>query len=109
MLHLPFCPERQVLPKADASIQHSLQEALSCSVRYPVLCLGIGRLKPSIPCLDTLKDSAHFWKQAVNPLIRHWNLQVNHSVMERTQDPIPNLYMHAVSNSPKLYHKSASS
>ena len=71
MLYMTFCPERQVLPKANASIQHSLQEALSCSVRYPVLCLGIGRLKPSIPCLDTLKDSAHFWKQAVNPLIRH--------------------------------------
>jgi len=71
--------------------------------------LGFGRLKPSIPCFDTLKDPAHFWKQAVNPLIRHWNLQVNYSVMERTKDTSPNLYMHTVSNLPKLYHKSASS
>ncbi|DBA96141.1 TPA: hypothetical protein ACH3X1_015626 [Trebouxia sp. C0004] len=66
---------KQLSKKQAPIIRHTGLAALSYSVRYPVLCLGSGRLKPSIPCFDTLKDPAHLWKQAVSLLIRPWDLQ----------------------------------
>ncbi len=50
----PLCPEWQVLPKANARVQDSLQEALSCSVRDLVVGLSLARLKPGISHLDIL-------------------------------------------------------
>ena len=71
----PLCPERQVLPEADARVQHSLQEALSCPVRDPVICLLLARLKPCIPCSDGFQRFPHPRKHAVNPALWHQDLQ----------------------------------
>ena len=71
----PLCLEWQVLPEADARVQDSLQEALSCPVRDPVICLPLARLKPGIPCSESVKHFAHPRKQAeVNPLLWHQDL-----------------------------------
>ncbi|KAL3130688.1 hypothetical protein ABBQ38_008078 [Trebouxia sp. C0009 RCD-2024] len=64
-----------VLPEADARVQHSLQEALSCPLRDPVICLLLARLKPCIPRSDSFQRFAHPRKHAVKSVLWHQDLQ----------------------------------